>query len=496
MLYPSDNFFGRGSMVFSSITFLFFFLPSVLLLYWLAGKNGRNLLLLAASLLFYAWGEGVYLLLMLVSILGNYIGGRIIGNDGLPGGRRLTLVAVVFFNLLILGFFKYATFLTENINLVLAILDLPLVNLHPVRLPIGISFFTFQALSYIIDVYRKRVVPQKKIVNLALYISLFPQLIAGPIVRYNDISKEIDNRSLTAEKLAEGIQRFLFGLSKKVLLANPMGIVADQIFSLPETELTTPVAWLGAVCYTLQIYFDFSGYSDMAIGLGRMFGFRFPENFNYPYISRSIRSFWRRWHISLSSWFRDYLYISLGGNRLGDARTCLNLFAVFFLCGLWHGAAWTFIIWGLYHGFFLVLERTAWGRVLEKLWAPLRVIVTMLIVIFGWVIFRSETIPEAIGYLATMVGQGHADGSSPSVFKYLNAKNQFELVMALVIALPVYPLVQNLWGRLLVKLKGRSMQMCEALSCFAGFCLISALGYFSIISLAAGVYNPFIYFRF
>ena len=308
-------------MVFSSITFLFFFLPTVLLLYQLSGKRTRNALLLAASLFFYSWGEGVYVLLMVISIIINYSGGLLIAERRAAAGRRFFLVLSVALNLLILGFFKYAHFITDNLNLVFSYLSLPAIELAPVRLPIGISFFTFQALSYIIDVYRSKELPQKNIINLALYISLFPQLIAGPIVRYNQIADEIENRAATMNDLAEGIQRFLLGLSKKILLANPLAAIADKIFMLPETELTTTLAWLGALCYTLQIYFDFSGYSDMAIGLGRMFGFHFPENFNYPYISTSIRDFWRRWHISLSSWFKDYLYIPLGGSKYGPIRT-------------------------------------------------------------------------------------------------------------------------------------------------------------------------------
>ncbi len=308
-------------MVFSSITFLFFFLPAVLMPYLAAGAKYRNILLLAASLLFYAWGEGVYLLVMLASIGINYLGGRLIGTASSLSARRVWLILSIAFNLLLLGYFKYANFITDNLNILLAAANLEAVELSPVRLPIGISFFTFQALSYIIDVFRKEVKPQNSVFNLALYISLFPQLIAGPIVRYHDLEDQISTRRTAVADLANGIERFIFGLSKKVLLANPVGEIAARIFALPESELTTPLAWLGAAAYTLQIYFDFSGYSDMAIGLGRMFGFRFLENFNYPYTAKSIREFWRRWHISLSTWFRDYVYIPLGGNRYGSIRT-------------------------------------------------------------------------------------------------------------------------------------------------------------------------------
>ena len=482
-------------MVFSSVTFLFYFLPLVPVLYWLSGKKGRNLLLLAASLFFYAWGEGIYLLLMLTSIAVNYGGGRLIGNGRSVSSRKGWLAGAILLNLLILGFFKYANFITDNINIVASIIDLPTINLTPVRLPIGISFFTFQALSYLIDVYQKKVAPQKNCINLALYISLFPQLIAGPIVRYHDIAEEIQSRSIRLDDLAQGIERFIFGLSKKLLLANPMGAVADQIFALPGSELTTPVAWLGGICYTLQIYFDFSGYSDMAIGLGRLFGFHFLENFNYPYISKSIREFWKRWHISLSSWFRDYVYIPLGGNRSGTFRTGANLVIVFFLCGLWHGAAWTFVIWGLYHGFFLVLERTPASTLLAKIWPPVRIIVTLLIVIIGWVLFRSESLHGAIQYLLTMAGQGVTADTNP-ISNYLDAKVQFELVMALLFALPVYPLISRLKTSLLNRMEGKTHLAIDGSLYFFKLTAMTALCYFSIISLAAGVYNPFIYFRF
>ena len=292
---------------------------------------------------------------MLLSISMNYCAGRLIHAFRSSFRGRFFFIVSVVLNLSILAFFKYAHFVTDNINLLLGSLQLPLINLAPVHLPIGISFFTFQALSYIIDVYREKITPQENFITLGLYISLFPQLIAGPIVRYHNIAQELLDRAVSTKGLAEGIQRFLFGLSKKVLLANPLAVVADQIFAMPETELTAPLAWLGAICYTLQIYYDFSGYSDMAIGLGRMFGFHFLENFNYPYISRSISEYWRRWHISLSHWLRDYVYIPLGGNRRGYARTQLNLIFVFFLCGLWHGASWNFVVWGLVPWYFLFL---------------------------------------------------------------------------------------------------------------------------------------------
>ncbi|PID41065.1 MAG: membrane-bound O-acyltransferase family protein [Proteobacteria bacterium] len=478
-------------MVFSSITFLFFFLPSVLLLYLLAGTNGRNLLLLMASLFFYAWGEGVYLVLMLVSIGINYTGGRIIATSGTVLRKKWWLATTVILNLLLLGYFKYATFVAENINSVLSSYDCA-IDLAPIRLPIGISFFTFQALSYIIDVYREKVTPQKSLLRLALYISLFPQLIAGPIVRYQDIAEQISVRRMAVATLAAGIQRFIFGLSKKILIANPMAAVADRIFSLPENELTTSLAWLGAVCYTVQIYFDFSGYSDMAIGLGRMFGFHFLENFHYPYVSKSIREFWRRWHMSLSSWFRDYVYIPLGGNRKGRIRTGVNLITVFFLCGLWHGAAWTFIVWGLYHGFFLLLERTAVGSLLEKLWVPLRIAMTLLIIILGWVIFRSETLPQALTYIGIMFGS--QSDQVAAIPELLNKKEQFELCCGLFFSLPVLSWLRE--KRIKERISTRYFHAVDAAGNLCKLAVMVLLLYFSVISLAAGVYNPFIYFRF
>ncbi|MEE4165141.1 MAG: MBOAT family protein [Desulfocapsaceae bacterium] len=483
-------------MVFSSITFLFFFLPTVLLLYLAAGKGSRNLLLLTASLFFYSWGEGVYVLLMAASIIINYCGGLLVAGDRPITTRRIFLILCIALNLLLLGYFKYANFLTENLNLLFSLLNITNIDLTPVRLPIGISFFTFQALSYIIDVYRKKVFPQRSIINLGLYISLFPQLIAGPIVRYNQIADEIKNRSVTMNGLAEGIQRFLFGLGKKILLANPLAAIADKIFIMPENELSMGLAWLGALSYTLQIYFDFSGYSDMAIGIGRMFGFHFPENFNYPYISKSIREFWQRWHISLSSWFRDYLYIPLGGSRRGPVRTYLNLLVVFVLCGFWHGASWTFIVWGLYHGFFLILGRTRLAVITTRLWSPVRISLTFIIVLFGWVLFRSDTLPQALSYISMMLGQNQNGFDPSSLSPYLDAKARFELFMAIVLTLPVYPYLLRLKQRLLQRWGGTISLALNTSVHLTQLIFFAALSYFAVISLAAGVYNPFIYFRF
>jgi alginate O-acetyltransferase complex protein AlgI len=483
-------------MVFSSITFLFFFLPAILFLYFCSGKF-KNTLLLAASLFFYGWGEGIYLLVMLASITVNYICGRMMHwrkPQETPSPTVLMLAIV--FNFSLLAFFKYANFFTDNANVLLTALHLPSINLNPVHLPIGISFFTFQAVSYIIDVYRGKVAPQNNFINLGLYIALFPQLIAGPIVRYHDIARALIKRRVGVDDFALGAQRFVFGLSKKVLLANSLGLVADKIFVLPFIELSSPLAWLGAICYTFQIYYDFSGYSDMAIGLGRMFGFRFLENFNYPYISKSIREFWRRWHISLSSWLRDYLYIPLGGNRCGPVRTCCNLLIVFLLCGLWHGANWTFICWGLYHGFFLVIERTRFGDLMEKIWLPVRYLMIFNIIIIGWVLFRSDTISNAISYLGVMFGASGASNEQ-LLSVIVDRKLLVELSMAALFSVPILPALCKLKDSLSQHITDNQLYVFMELAFEAcRFAVLVGLTYFTVISLAAGVYNPFIYFRF
>lgn len=483
-------------MVFSSITFLFFFLPLALTITACSGK-WKNVSLLALSLLFYAWGEGIYLLVMLGSIVFNFTCGRLIHReDAFSQASKAMLIFAVVCNIALLGFFKYANFVVDNFNEILLFCKLPSVALQHVHLPIGISFFTFMAISYLVDVFQGKVVPQRNMVNLGLYLTLFPHLIAGPIVRYWDIAKAIAERKVSSADFSIGVQRFLFGLSKKVLIANPMSLVADKIFALPPSDLTSALAWFGALCYTLQIYYDFSGYSDMAIGLARMFGFTFLENFNYPYFSRSIQEFWRRWHISLSSWFRDYLYIPMGGNRLGTFRTYLNLLIVFFLCGLWHGASWTFVCWGLYHGFFLVIERSFIGKAFDLLQRPLRHCLTLIIIIVGWVLFRSETIGAAFSYLTTMFMLGEGAGRlSPSL--YTDKKLICELIAAIIFAAPVIPWLRIFIDRCINSCKeSRWEPALAAIIAITRLSVLIILTYLTIISLAAGVYNPFIYYRF
>ncbi|MDD3814843.1 MAG: MBOAT family protein [Desulfocapsaceae bacterium] len=375
------------------------------------------------------------------------------------------------------------------------LLHFPSLALDPVHRPIGISFFTFQAISYLIDIYRQQVKPAKNPLNFALYLSFFPVCLAGPILRYPHFAEELRSGHGNIRDFVDGSQRFTMGLAKKVLLANPLALIADQIFALPARDLSPSLVWLAVLCYTLQIYFDFSGYSDMAIGIARFFGLHIPENFNYPYISRSIREFWRRWHISLSTWLRDYLYIPLGGNRKGTIRTFLNLLIVFFLCGLWHGASWTFILWGLYHGFFLVLERSRLEQWRKKLWAPLQHVQTVLIIMVGWVLFRSETMADALRFFSLMAGVDNLPGGHSSLAQFLDKKAQLELVIALLFSLPIMPLLGR-WRDTLIARSGRFQVCVDGVVQLTQLAVLAALFYFAIISIAAGVYSPFIYLKF
>jgi alginate O-acetyltransferase complex protein AlgI len=402
-------------------------------------------------------------------------------------------------NLALIAVFKYANFLVDNVNVLLALLHLRPIVLAPVHLPLGISFFTFQALSYVVDVYRRDVSAQRSLLDFALYKTLFPQLIAGPIVRYRDVAAELSSaRRVTLDAFAGGVRRFILGLAKKMLLANPLAVAADGVFGIPADGLTPGLAWLGIVCYSVQIYFDFSGYSDMAIGLGRMFGFRFPENFDYPYVSRSVSEFWRRWHLSLSRWFRDYLYIPLGGNRRGRARTDFNLLVVFLLCGLWHGASWNFILWGLMHGAFLIAERKGLGRRLETLWTPLRHAYLLMVVLVTWVFFRAATVRYALAYLSAMAGIATGTGIDHYLALYLNSELILALGVALVAALPVWPRLVRLRGPFLAWLGG-GPRLANAFSStidLLGVASQMVLLVACAAQLASGTHNPFIYFRF
>jgi alginate O-acetyltransferase complex protein AlgI len=474
-------------MVFSSNIFLFLFLPITLFLYFafptkLVGKKYKNYLLLSASLIFYAWGEAQYLILLIISILGNYFFALFIAKDS----KKFWITIAVAFNLILLAYFKYANFLVENLNSLLLPFSSYQFSLNKVHLPIGISFFTFHSISYLVDIYRKKCKPQKNILDLALYISFFPQLIAGPIVRYNFIEKYLTNRRENWFFVSYGIRRFLIGMAKKVIIANPLGEIADAIFFSQVSELNTSIAWIGIICYSLQIYFDFSGYSDMAVGLARIFGLKFPENFNYPYISRSIKEFWRRWHMSLSAWFRDYVYIPLGGNRTSLSRQYFNLVLVFFLCGLWHGASWNFIIWGLFHGFFLVFERLKIGQnFLNYLPRSLQHFYTILIVMIGWVFFRSPDLPHALSYLQAMFGFEESHAVLSEITRLTTS--HFALMSLSLALIGMSPLVKNIS----LKLMRRNKVFILIFDSFLIFALIGA-----IIRISASTHNPFIYFQF
>lgn len=481
-------------MLFTEPAFLLLFLPCLLLLYFLPWQRHRNGLLLGASILFYARGGGSFTWLILGLIGFNYIAALEIDKRRGTKAARWLLRGAVTIDLIVLAVFKYANFLVDNLNVLLRGVEIPAVQIPPVLLPIGISFFTFHAISYVVDVHRRDAVAQKGLVEAALYLLLFPQLIAGPIIRYREIASQLAARVMTSADFAYGIRRFIVGLAKKMLVANIVAVPADRLFALPPGELTAAHAWLAVSCYTLQIYFDFSGYSDMAIGLGRMFGFRFPENFRYPYIARSVQEFWRRWHISLSAWFRDYVYIPLGGNRLGSGRIYVNLITVFFLCGLWHGASWTFVVWGLFHGLFLVLERVGLAARLEWLPSPVRHAYALLVVMVGWVFFRADTLTGAGAMLRAMGGLGPALPTAYPPQWYLTP----ELILALVVGVAgSTPIVPAAARRLAApgRTPGAPARLAWLPSAATAVAL-SALLAASMMLMAARTYNPFIYFRF
>lgn len=459
---------GRCELIFSSLFFLLFFLPAALCVYYLVPKKCRNAVLLIFSLIFYAWGEPVYIGLMVLSILFNYVCGLLVTK------QKWVLVLSVIGNLAGLFFFKYAGFFANTVNGMFST-QIPLLNL---ALPVGISFYTFQAMSYVIDVYRGDVSPQKNIISFGTYISLFPQLIAGPIVRYRTIDEQLSHRKVTAEGLYRGILSFVVGLGKKVLIANNIGMLWDTMHAA--TSLSVASAWLGIVAFSLQIYFDFSGYSDMAIGLGRMFGFTFEKNFNYPYTAKSITDFWRRWHISLSTWFKEYVYIPLGGNRVSPMRKRLNLLIVWVLTGFWHGASFNFLIWGLYYAVLLILEKDVLNKYIKKLPALLQTAYALLLVLIGWVFFACDTLGEAIRYLGTMFGVG-ATGVFDASACYALITNGFMLLLGIVAMLPF--------------IKNRIKPCAEKNPLYLLVpCLV--IFFLCVVYLADASYNPFLYFRF
>jgi alginate O-acetyltransferase complex protein AlgI len=499
-------------VLFTQPSFLFLFLPVLLALYFCpafarratvrparaaaAGAPYHNLLLVAASILFYAKGGGSFTLLILALIAFTYVMALGIDRHRDTRAARALLWTAVAVDLLVLAIFKYADFVVTNANTIGGAVGLHAMPLPRVLLPIGISFFTFHAISYVVDVHRRDATAQKSPVEAALYLLLFPQLIAGPIVRYREIASQLRFRDVSDRQFAGGATRFVVGLAKKVLIANTVAVAADAIFGMPVGQLTAAHAWLGIVCYTLQIYFDFSGYSDMAIGLGAMFGFRFPENFNYPYIASSVQDFWRRWHMSLSRWFRDYVYVPLGGNRVSSARTYVNLVAVFFLCGLWHGASWTFVVWGLYHGAFLVIERVlasaqpaqcaqlefrATGAALRGT-RIVRHAYVVLVVMVGWVFFRADTFVQAIGFLKAMAGFGGGVPAPVDASWYLDRETILAIAAGVIGSTPAVAAAGR-W------LEGSAPAVARSVT-------VGALFAASVLFIAAHTYNPFIYFRF
>ena len=467
-------------MIFSSLYFLFFYLVIVLFVYYISPLKWRNIILLLFNLIFYGWGEPVYILIMFLSIAIDYTHGLLVArcqSKGNDTGARLAVLGSVVFNLALLFFFKYWDFIAGS----LASVGLTFMPILGLELPIGISFYTFQTMSYTIDVYRGDAKAQKSIINFGTFVTLFPQLIAGPIIKYKDLGEQIDHRTYSVEQFASGIQVFLVGLGKKVLLANNIGMLWDAYKAMPVQELTVAGSWLGILAFAFQIYFDFSGYSDMAIGLGRMLGFEFMENFNYPYISRSITEFWRRWHISLGSWFREYVYIPMGGNRVGKFRLCFNLMVVWAATGIWHGASWNFLFWGLYFGILLIAEKLFLLRFLNRLPTLLQHLYTLFFILISWAIFAVEDFGQLGSYLQAMFGLAQG-GLVDGAFRYYVSSYLPILVIAGIASTPLFA---NGWNRL----PRRAVQ--AALPVLILACLI-----FSTAYLVDATYNPFLYFRF
>lgn len=476
----------RNKMVFSSAIFLFAFLPIVFLIYFtIPSIKLKNALLIIASLIFYAFGEPVYVFLMIASTVFNYAFGRLLGENSKNKKnekiyRKAILILAVVLNIGMLAVFKYTGFIVTSINDICQ----TAFKVPEIVLPIGISFFTFQALSYVIDVYRDEKLEQKSFFRLLLYISFFPQLIAGPIIRYHDIDSQIESRTINADKIVYGIQRFIPGLAKKMLLANGMGLIADNVFALNIGEYSFLVAWVGAICYTLQIYYDFSGYSDMAIGLASMFGFDFKENFDHPYCAMGLKDFWRRWHISLSTWFKEYVYIPLGGNRKGKFRTELNKMIVFLLTGIWHGANWTFVLWGIFHGVINVLEDTLIPIRKIKL-KVVKNIYTWIVVITAFVIFRADTVTKGFDMLNAMYTNFSLDKVSISfIMEQFSFYNVFIMLVAVLFSYPLRSFIVQKLGK---------ENKCIVIAGYVGSILLLVI---CILSLASAAYNPFIYFRF
>jgi alginate O-acetyltransferase complex protein AlgI len=470
-------------MLFNSVTFLFIFLPVTLALYYIVSVKYRNMIMLAASLVFYAWGEPIYIILLLLSILFNYICGLDIGlKQSSPKKAKRSLVFAITVNILVLAFFKYYGFLLDSLNAVLPI-ELPYRELP---LPIGISFYTFQMMSYIIDVYKKRVRPQENLFQFSLYVSMFPLITAGPIVRYADVERQLRTRVMSMRKFGQGTELFIIGLAKKTILADSAGQVFDQITSLQMGSYSVLTAWVGCICFAFQIYFDFSGYSDMAIGLAKMFGFELRKNFDYPYIAFSVTEFWKRWHISLSTWFKEYVYIPLGGSRCAWSRQLMNLLLVWILTGIWHGAAWKFLFWGFYYGVLLLFEKFIWGKSLARLSSLVRHIYTMVCILIGWVFFFSPDLSYAWNYLGVMFGPGASTFIDKQGLYYILTHWLLYFFAALGATPSGYSLIRRIIG---------SFDNNRAKKTIAGLLYIGMF-IISIAYMVTGGYRPFLYFRF
>lgn len=471
-------------MVFSSVIFLFWFLPIFLICYYVAPQRMKNFILFLGSLFFYAWGEPVYVLLMLFSTISDYVHGILIDRCRKQSTARIFLISSIVINLGVLGFFKYADFLIQSINGI-AGTNIPLLNLP---LPIGISFYTFQTMSYTIDVYRKETKVQKNLLDFAVFVTMFPQLIAGPIVKYRQVADKLQDRTITVHGVSYGLRRFVIGLAKKVLIANNVGLLWTEVSRMDWGEMKVLTAWLGILAYGFQIYFDFSGYSDMAIGLGSMLGFHFPENFNYPYISTSITEFWRRWHISLSSWFKEYVYIPLGGNRKGLARQMVNILIVWALTGIWHGAGWNFLLWGMWFAFFLILEKLFLKKALSHLPKVFGTLYTLAVVLVGWVFFEVSGIGQVKEYLTAMFGLGGA-GLIDNYGLYLLKSNAILLVITAIASTPIFTELARLMRH---SQNGPTLALYRVLEKL----VLPALLLLSIAYMVEASYNPFLYFRF
>lgn len=467
-------------MVFSSLTFLYFFLPITLLVYYISPKKLKNFILLVSGLFFYAWGEPIYVLVMILSAIIDYFAGMVMDKyDKNEKVRNISLILSICINIGLLAIFKYSSFFVENINTVFktSITDPKL------PLPIGISFYTFQSISYTIDLYRRKIKVQKNLINFMAYVTMFPQIVAGTIVTYGDISEKLDDRKVTLDHMSDGISQFVKGLGKKVLLANNIGLMWEQIKALNYSEISMITAWLGITAFAFQIYYDFSGYSDMALGLGKMLGFDFPKNFNFPYTATSVSDFWKRWHITLGSWFREYVYIPLGGNRSGTPKTVRNLIIIWMLIGLWHGASWNFILWGLYFGLLIIMEKYLYGKYLDKLPKLVGRIYTFIFVIFGWVLFETNSLSEAAAYFKAMFGFNGSLSDSKTTFFIVNYA--FVFVLCAILSSRIFTKISNKLSKLRLNFVIISAPIIQL-----GIMLLSTA------YLVNESYNPFLYFRF